>query len=83
MSHILSIEEFPDEIPSARYFRVYSCPSCHNAHIVLFTEDDVPFAQFTVAQLNLQRIIVDCNVVFGKTFEEREGALIIPFPPPK
>lgn len=61
---ILNITEFPDYIPQARYFRLYRCPSCPNAHIVLFNEEDEPFAQFVIGPPNLQMIIVDANRIY-------------------
>jgi hypothetical protein len=65
MTEIRNITEFPDSIPQAHYFRVYRCPTCPNAHIVLFNVDDEPFAQFVIAPENLMNIIKDSNQVFG------------------
>jgi hypothetical protein len=60
---IFDITDFPDPIPQASYFRVYKCPTCPNAHIVLFDENDDPFAQFVVGQVNVKRIVEDCERV--------------------
>ncbi len=62
-NEILDISDFPDAIPQARYFRVYKCPTCPNAHIVLFDENDNPFAQFVVGEVNVKRIVDDCGRV--------------------
>lgn len=74
---IYSIAEFPDEIPQARYFRVYYCPSCPNAHIVLFNEEDEPFAQMVIAPYNLRNITRDCTRVYGPN---KPSAEVIKFP---
>jgi predicted nucleic acid-binding Zn ribbon protein len=61
---ILDISDFPDPIAQASYFRVYKCPTCPNAHIVLFDNNDTPFAQFAVNHANVMRIIKDTGLIF-------------------
>jgi phosphatidylserine decarboxylase len=62
-TEIYDIAEFPDPIQQASHFRIYKCSSCPNAHIVLFDENDNPFAQFVVGPINVKRIIQDCERV--------------------
>jgi hypothetical protein len=49
---------------SAHHFYVYRCDHCPSAHIVLFTEDDTPFAQMTIGPPQLAFINQVCDEIF-------------------
>ena len=56
-NHAHDLRELQEElVPSASWFRVYYCHDRTHAHIVLFGNDDRPFAQFTINQVNLDSI---------------------------
>lgn len=75
---IYSITEFPDAIPMATSIRVYKCPSCRNAHVVLFDLEDNPMAQFTMASKTLDYVNAHAKVVFE--CEAPPPAEVIAFP---
>jgi hypothetical protein len=52
-------------IPLSDRFEVFECVACNNAHIVLFNENDEPFAQMTVGPLQLSVINDGCEDVFA------------------
>jgi hypothetical protein len=57
-------EVWDRNIPLSARFEVFECIACPNAHIVLFDEDDKPFAQMTVGPLQLGVICAGCEDVF-------------------
>lgn len=66
--------DYPDEgIESAVRFEVCECPSCPNAHIVLYNEANEPFAQMTLGPSQLRTLIGGCEEVFGEKKPESKN----------
>lgn len=63
----------PEPLPQALRFEIMHCPSCPNAHIILFDEADHPFAQMVIGPANLQRVIVDANAIYDMKAAELEA----------
>jgi hypothetical protein len=63
--NIVELAEIWDgKIPLSFRFEVFECIACPNAHIVLFNENDEPFAQMTVGPIQLGVINAGCEQVF-------------------
>lgn len=76
---ILDISDLIDSapIPSAHYFKFYTCGDADHLHVVLFDEHDEPFAQLTIGTVNVDSINTAADEHFsGRTLT----SVLLPVP---
>lgn len=61
---LMDLARYGKSLATADHFQVFHCPTCRNAHVVLFDENDEPFAQMTVGPTQLRVINDGCHAVF-------------------
>jgi len=54
-----------DDIPQAFKVQAMMCGNCNNVHIVLFDEDEEPYAQFSLDKEGLDVLMAEIHTALG------------------
>jgi hypothetical protein len=52
-------------LPTAHHFKIMRCDDRSHAHVVLFYEDNTPFAQLTLGRVQCDALDRECDKVFA------------------